>query len=488
MFRIFFLFGLLSLPASTAFAQKRMHKFQFLKPEEKVAGSLYSSIQLLDVREDTTTVGILGTSELSQQRLVPVPTLRTQLSTLFAELTTPPSTATNTTLLLRLKHFSMVEKALTITRRDYCRVQSDLLTHNNGQYQLLATLDTLVEVSGALTITKSFIEEASQTFTFFLAQNLSRMPAGNAPVYNFTEVVALDSLQKLQIPLYNVPVLKDGLYLTYAAFARQQPNTLNITVEPDGQQRYRVQKVNSEGSTPVGFNPKDVYAAVYKGIPYIATDYGLYELQKAENEFLFTGELKATHLDPALMATGMMYGAVGFLITHALSPSQEYYNLMLDYRNGRPVPVPARTAAKAAAKAGAPAALTDSLQKAGLPLFEMPVLAEGLYLKWESFAAQKPDYQVKAQAGNGTVMNIKSIGESQTRRFAAKETYALVHEGIPYVSVKGKYYKLRKSGTDWVFTAPTSLVEPSTDYATILRKIRIAPQNGALEIMREAGK
>jgi hypothetical protein len=62
------------------------------------------------------------------------------------------------------------------------------------------------------------------------------------------------------------------------------------------------------------------------------------------------------------------------------------------------------------------------------------------------------DHQIKSQAGNGIVMNVKTVGEIQNWKFCYEEMYAFVHKGIPYIATEFGYYKFKKASADWIFT------------------------------------
>jgi hypothetical protein len=327
---------LLSLPASITFAQKHTEEFQLPKPESIVSGSLYNRIQLLDLREDTTIVGVIQTGGFNRQtRLIPNPNLDRQLSFVLREMA-PPATAQEGELLLRLRQFRISEITAGLSETGYCVLQADLLTNTNGQYQMLARLDELEEVRGKLDVTKSTIERGSRLLLNFLAQNLNRRPTGNT-FLTYKEVLFLDSVEKQLVPVYNLTGgFTDGLYQTYSDFAKQSPQE-QLTAEARDGQLYKVRSAEyGNGKRGDKIKPGDAYAIVHKGVPYIGTDYGYYELRKEENEFIFTGKVKATPANAGVIAASVAFGLIGGLIASSAT-GNDLYEMKIDYRNGNPI-------------------------------------------------------------------------------------------------------------------------------------------------------
>ncbi len=359
-------------------------------------------------------------------------------------------------------------------------MQGELFAITNGQYQILQTLDTLLETGDKIDATKSIIELGTHTLTSFIAQNLTRSPAGS-PAYSFKEVEKLDSIRKRGIPLYNLTgAFTEGVYLSYSAFASQQPNQKVATADVEEYMLLRVRATDGNGSEKV--KPQKAYAVVYQGIPYVATDLGFYRLRKSGEEFLFSGQLENTPSGSGKDAfRSTSFGLIGAILTSSAT-SIGYYELKIDYRNGQPVMAQAPAGRMPYIRTNI---AEDALLKADLPLFNKEPLSEGLYLTWNSFAQQRPDYQVKAQAGNGILMNVKTVGEKENRRFNYKEMYAIVYDVVPYIATNSGYYKLKKVAGDWLFTSRVSVIDSTAGNAATTFEIALDPTDGHFIKLRD---
>lgn len=142
--------------------------------------------------------------------------------------------------------------------------------------------------------------------------------------------VCLNSIEKSEILLYNTNKYVDGLYYTYHSFSSQIPdNQMNVKIRKNG----KIARVSiyNEANEEVKVYPRDVYAFIYKGIPFIATDCGYYPLIKSNDEFYFTGKIKvAPSADEVVVAT-LMFGIVGTLLSQ---DSKSEYVIKLDWMNG----------------------------------------------------------------------------------------------------------------------------------------------------------
>jgi len=81
-------------------------------------------------------------------------------------------------------------------------------------------------------------------------------------------------------------------------------------------------------------HPKNIYALVYKGLPFIATQYGYYSAQKgADNNFYFTGDVKTVVSQRDISTTQMGFGIIGAELAR-VAGNKDTYVMMIDYRTG----------------------------------------------------------------------------------------------------------------------------------------------------------
>jgi hypothetical protein len=333
MSRLLFLI-VFTLSAVKAFSQKHTQEFHLPQPDKKVSGSLYNSIQLLDLREDTTNLGIVHTGGFNcPERLVPNPSLRSQVHTLLSQLL-DSTTAQPGELLLRLQQFRFSEFTNSHPKVGYCQLGAELLVKTGTGYQLLNTLDTTLKIAQKSDVTAEILQAGIACFTAFLSESLIRSAGGK--LYSHEDVIHLDSLRKRELFVYNTLEYTNGLYRSYDAFVAQKPDA-QISAELKNGYLRRVWKLDENGKKGELLNKKSIYGVVFEGQPYVANEFGCYLLKKQNNDFVYNGMVRVD-ADAVLASMAYMYGAAGVLLSKALSgTTTDWYKIKVDYRNGKPV-------------------------------------------------------------------------------------------------------------------------------------------------------
>ena len=293
----------------------------------KVRNSLYNKISFLDSREDTSMIGTAGVGLLNKQAMIKLrmPFLM-QIRNLLDSLT--DSTAANGELLFQLRDFRFAEE--TGTR--YCYLNAGLYCKFNEGYGLLSILDTVIIVQGPDVLNRLQLG-GSSILTDFLASELTRTPEGPA-LCTMQDIINYDSIEKSKIPAFTVTQFVDGLYYSYTAFKNQQPDLQGFTIsEKEG----RVSKVlvYEANGKKVRVKPKNLYAFVFKGRAYIATEFGYYPLEKLSGNLFFTGDVR---IPPSAGDKAMSQFSLGLLgLALASAGYQTTYQMIIDPVNGNPV-------------------------------------------------------------------------------------------------------------------------------------------------------
>ncbi|MFA6083062.1 hypothetical protein [Mucilaginibacter sp.] len=301
--------------------------FETRLSKTKVKNSLYNSIKLLDSRADTS-LGFVQTGVLNRKaKVVTKQSLAKEVSNIFSSLI--DTNAANGEMLLHLRQFSFAELTAGMSESGYCAFQADLYTQKQDQYQLIGSIDTLFHLRSSIDVTNALLRTGSDTLTGFIQDHLLKQPTGKIAL-SYSDLLHIDSIEKLSIKVYNTTTYVDGLYLSYNSFKNQTPDQEIIVTNPylyPG----NVKALNEKGKL------KDVklnktYAVVYKGSPYIVTQYGFYPLKKENNEFLFTGQAKVSANTGTVIAASAMFGILGALITNGGDDAT--FEMKIDHRNG----------------------------------------------------------------------------------------------------------------------------------------------------------
>ncbi len=320
--------------SSLSFAQKRIKDFEISFPDEKVAGSIYNTLHVVDIRDDTTHLGIvqLGASNKKVFLMAERP-LQEQMQDVLKTLN--DSDAQDGELLMLIRRFSFAEITNTFFKeRGYCQFRAALFVKKEKEYQQLDAIDTVIVV-GSMDVTRAMFRKASEVITNFIKTNITKSES-KGKILSLDQILAIDSREKEYLAVYNTMSYKDGLYKTYKSFANQTPDEQEILVEVSIDNNIKAVKKETGKGKQERILSKDIYAIVYEGKPYIATSYGFYPLKKRKNDFYFTGKEKissniSANTKEAIM-TGVFFGLTGVLI--ASSPQHTYFDMKIDHISG----------------------------------------------------------------------------------------------------------------------------------------------------------
>ncbi|HTE10577.1 MAG TPA: hypothetical protein VK645_06395, partial [Chitinophagaceae bacterium] len=318
--------ALLLLICPATFSQHRTEDFNINLPEQKIAGSFYKTIRYLDARYDTTNMGIVQLGAFNKKaKVVPKIPFANQLTGVMNSLT--DSTAKDGELLFQLRQFSFAEVTSAMSEKGYCYLRATLFFKTGERYKKLHTIDTVILIK-SMDVTGSLFRNGSRTIVDFIANNLLQNPA-EEDYFSFSDIVHIDSIEKLKMPVYNTEAYADGLYASFASFTNQTPDK-QITAELKNDKLSAVKSPDENGKL-AKVKPKNIYAVVYKGQPFIATAYGYYPLQKTGDDFFFTGKAKVTASTGDVIAASLFFGIIGSLIA---SDAEASFEMKIDHANG----------------------------------------------------------------------------------------------------------------------------------------------------------
>jgi hypothetical protein len=108
----------------------------------------------------------------------------------------------------------------------------------------------------------------------------------------------------------------------------------------------------------------------------------------------------------------------------------------------------------------------DSVEKRMLPVYNTAVYKNGLYGSYRSFTSQTPDkeaFTVKLRK-DSSIISVYTLDERQKKQLLSPEKiYAVVYQGIPYVSTQYGYYPLKYINDDFHFRGKALLPAQATD-------------------------
>ena len=317
--------GKCMMAGTNVFSQEVVKNFEIVLPKTKVPNSLYNAIAFMDSRAGAKEIGIVDVGLLRniEAKLVLKSPFQQQLQSVLAALT--DSTAKNGELLLRLGRFNFAETYGT----RYCYFDAGLYAKSGDSYSEIASIDTVLVFRTASL--NNLIKAESNIIVGFIATNLTRVPAGTS-VYGLENIARIDSIEMRKIPVFNTETYVDGVYTNFKSFANQVPDQ-KAFVDANRDGTIETVRVLDSNGKKIKIRPKEVYAVVHGGLPYIATQYGYYILRKsADNNFYFTGDIKTAASQGDVNGGQLAFGLLGAALASA--GNRETYVLMVDYKNG----------------------------------------------------------------------------------------------------------------------------------------------------------
>lgn len=324
--KYFTLYLIILIIAPNATGQQKSVDFTLGFPEEKVAASVYNSIEMIDSRIDTTHLGVVQLGAFNRKAwVIPQQHLSTQIKQLLQSLTNEDGSPGK--LLLHLRHFNFAEITGATKERGYCHLKADLYAANGSRYVVLNRIDTVAIIKG-LDVTRSMFRKGSQLLTDLIRTSLHRTPS-QTDDYSYNDVLNMDEIEKRKLPAYTTPEFANGVYRTYEMFSDQKPET-NAQIEMKNGQIRAVKVIDSIGAISK-LKPRDIYAVVHEGRAWIATEFGYYPLEKAGNDFLFTGKAKVSANTGDVLTASVFFGLIGGLIASAADAT---FLMKIDHNTG----------------------------------------------------------------------------------------------------------------------------------------------------------
>jgi hypothetical protein len=309
-------------------AQNHNREFEISLPETKISGSFYNKIIFLDVRTDTTQMGIVQTGALNRKaNVVAKMPLALQLNELMHALV--DSTAKDGELFFQLRQLSFAEITGAVSEKGYFYFRAKLYVKSGSNYIPLSEIDTAIILKSSWDVTKGLLKNGSRLISSFISNSLLQTPSSSVNML-FSDVVNIDSIEKNTIKIYSDTALKDGIYLTWNSFKNQGPDHAVLSADIKNGRLTSVKR-NGEDNKPEKIKSKNVYAVIYNNHLFIATDYGYYPLEKRNNDFFFTGKAKVTANTGDVIAASLFFGIIGGLLA---SGTEATFDMRIDHLNG----------------------------------------------------------------------------------------------------------------------------------------------------------
>src|ERR1035437_1368994 len=320
---------------SASFAQTNsdnpVKEFKLSIPKSKIQNSLYNSIKLIDLRNDTTDMGFIEEEGLSDKtRMISKIPLSYQLSLLIS--VTTDQSAKDDELYLLLRRFSFYGVSDALRQDSYCSVIADLFVKDNDEFKRVCGIDSTIHERSSGKVLK----KGSLILSDMILNSYLKEPQENK-LYRYHDILQLDSVEKKDIKVFNTSTFTDGVYSTYKLFMNQTPDQPVVSfVNKKG----IISVVGRNKLGKLGINGKNAFAVVYNNMPYIVTENGIFELTKDGNEWTFIAKSK-TSIDPGLAFAFLLLGGITGGIASSFINTSTMYQFKINYHNGKFIPIKA---------------------------------------------------------------------------------------------------------------------------------------------------
>jgi len=106
----------------------------------------------------------------------------------------------------------------------------------------------------------------------------------------------------------------------------------------------------------------------------------------------------------------------------------------------------------------------ERFEKRDLAVYQANVYKDGVYRSFRSFVDQTPDGQITAKVKKNEIWDIFTFNKKGKKdKVWQKDTYAVIYNGIPYISTEFDYYPIHKRDGDFYFTGKAKAAVFSAD-------------------------
>jgi hypothetical protein len=310
-------------------AQRLVCDFKLPLADHPINNCPYSHITFLDIRSDTSSLGFIQQGAFNRKAMVvPSIALSRQVSNVLDSIT--DNNAANGEILFQVSRLAFSELTRSTSEKGFFYFRADMFARNNkNQYSHVNTIDTLITVK-RMDVTHELLREGSHAIANFILTSLKHKPLDSIS-YSLNDVIHLDSIEKIKIPVFNTSAFSDGIYFTYNSF-RIQKSDAQVFAKSDEDGIYDVKYKNKKGRF-VWPKYKKIYALVFEGRPYIQVEGELYPLIKEGNNLNFTAPVTLGG-DYQHIGAEMLFGIAGAIIADNVTESQTLSQMKLDHRNG----------------------------------------------------------------------------------------------------------------------------------------------------------
>jgi hypothetical protein len=166
---------------------------------------------------------------------------------------------------------------------------------NSGddKYVELGSFDRVYSCYSANDVSRKLLHSVNERFCE-IGGNVAKMTLmdGNKkPVYSFQDLQKLDSIEKMNLPMFTDAIPNIGVYRDYKSFKMNDPEKISAIVDTSDKTNLKIYFLENKNGKAVKarLNNKVIYAVYDGNKMYKATSVGFYEMKKVNADFFFNG-------------------------------------------------------------------------------------------------------------------------------------------------------------------------------------------------------
>lgn len=207
------------------------------------------------------------------------------------------------------------------------------------KYTEILSIDSIYMINSSADVTTRLLHSISTHLCEIstMAKEIDSFENPNGISYSMEELQSLDSLEKMQIPMYNVTKYNSGIFMNYEQFKNNTPDSSMIKIDTRESKKIKVFKYTNGKKKKL--DCKTVYAVSDGNTLLKATSIGFYKLQKVGDDFYYTGQTSFSYANNVAMGS-LAFGLIGVAIaSNVQKPGNELYRFRINYLKGNSIPL-----------------------------------------------------------------------------------------------------------------------------------------------------
>ncbi len=308
--------------------------FNIKAPDIKIENSKYATLHYIESRPDPENLGMSYVNKWNGVQAVTLnQPVEDQLQLLFPQLISSVTHDAGT-LALQMRVLFFEPFTSETKGKGLARLRMTLYKKENEKYLFLNTIDTLI-VDGNMDARPA----AGEVITAFIADNLQYEPYEDEEVFNISQVMDIDVYEKNSIPFFLQSDIPDGIYYKYNSLKNLTPDdTSEIRITKGDEEKIKEVKIPDpeKPGKEKKLKQKEIYAFVYKGVPYIGYEGDFYPASFNDGFWSFKISYKTSggfSIGIGVGASGRSFGGGGG-VRIPIGGKKETAEIFIDHLNG----------------------------------------------------------------------------------------------------------------------------------------------------------